>query len=340
MKVWYSDTHQQHNGASRVQDPSNMECPERISIILAALQTRGLAEVVAPQAYPIESIIRVHDPDYVAFLQTAHEHWRTKGGSGALVPPYGSGAARGEIPREFYDRLVYYTLTAETAIGADTYHAAKVSADIALSGIAEICAGLPYGFALCRPPGHHAPTDQFGGFCYFNNAAIAAYHALKLGAGRVALLDIDYHHGNGTQAILEAEPNIFFASLHADTRHAYPYILGRSDETGIGAACGTMQNYPMPAYTDDDVWRVALQDALDRIHDYDPDIVLISLGVDTFVGDPISNFCLQSEDYLRYGAMIAGLKKPTLFVMEGGYNLDYIGINVANVLEGFVQNCA
>lgn len=314
-----------------------MECPERIDNILAVLDSRKLAQLVAPDTYPTETLLRVHDPDYVAFLQSAHETWCAKGNSGELLPPYSHGPTHGKPPREFYDRLIYHTFTAETAIGADTCHAAKVSADIALSGITALCHGEQYGFALCRPPGHHAPQDQFGGFCYFNNAAIAAYHGLDLGAERIAVLDIDYHHGNGTQAILEAEPNIFFASLHADTRHAYPYLLGGRDETGIDAAEGTMQNYPLPDYTEDDVWRVALRDALGRIQDYAPDLVLVSLGVDTFIGDPIANFRLQSEDYLHYGAMIAGLGKPTLFVMEGGYNLDYIGINVGNVLEGFMQ---
>ena len=337
MKVWHNKAHQKHNGLSRMQDPYNMECPERISIILEELQSRRLTEIVEPSSYAIEEILRVHDPEYVAFLETAHQNWRASGNTGELMPPYSRDSNRTFAPREFYDRVVYYTLTAETAIGADTYSAAKVSADIALSGIADICAGTPYGFALCRPPGHHAPQDQFGGFCYFNNAAIAAYHALKLGADRVAVLDIDYHHGNGTQSILEAEPRIFFASLHADTRHAYPYILGQSSETGIGEGEGTMQNYPMPAFTEDDVWREALHAALERIRDYDPDILLVSLGVDTFIGDPISDFCLKTDDYSRYGGMIAGLGKPTLFVMEGGYNLDYIGVNVANVLEGFMQ---
>ncbi len=338
MKIWHSEAHQEHNNLSRAQNPHNMECPERVSIILAELQSRGLTNIVAPDTFSLEAILRVHDADYVTFLETVHQDWCAEGNSGELLPDYSHGAARGAVPRELYDRIIYYTLTAETTISAGTYSAARASADIALSGITEIYNGAPYGFALCRPPGHHAPFDQFGGFCYFNNAAVAAYHALKLGADRVAVLDIDYHHGNGTQTILEAEPNIFFASLHADTRYAYPYILGRSEEIGIGAAEGTMQNYPMPDYTGDDVWREALRSALERIRNYDPDIVLISLGVDTFIGDPISNFRLESDDYLHYGAMIAGLGKPTLFVMEGGYNLEYIGINVANVLEGFLQD--
>ena len=335
MKVWHSNAHQKHNGLSRMQDPYNMECPERISIILKELQSRGLAELLEPETHTTEAILRVHDPDYVAFLETAHHKWRENGHSGELLPPYSRDSSLAS--NEFYDRMIYHTFSADTAIGMATYAAAKVSADIALSGIADIYRGTPSGFALCRPPGHHAPRDQFGGFCYFNNAVIAAHHALELGADRVAVLDIDYHHGNGTQAILEAEPRIFFASLHADTRDVYPYVLGLSNETGIGKAIGTMQNYPMPAFTEDDVWREALRAALGKIRDYDPDIVVVSLGVDTFIGDPISNFRLKTDDYSGYGGMIAGLGKPTLFVMEGGYNLEHIGENVANVLEGFMQ---
>lgn len=317
-----------------------MECPERVSIILAELQSRRLAELCPPSAYGLDSVLAAHDKGYVEFLHSLYDEWRQNGGEGVLNAPRPSGFLRGVEPEDFAERLVYYTFSGDVAIGGRTYAAAREAVDIALTGIECVLGGDGYGLALCRPPGHHAPRDQFGGFCYLNNVCLAAYHALSLGAERAAVVDIDYHHGNGSQSILESEPNIFFASLHADTRFAYPYVLGKADETGLGLAEGTMQNYPMPSGTEDVLWRDALGRALARVQHFGPDVLLISLGVDTFVGDPIADFRLQSEDYFHYGEMIAKLGRPTLFVMEGGYNLDFIGINVANVLEGFLQGRA
>jgi len=192
-------------------------------------------------------------------------------------------------------------------------------------------------FALCRPPGHHAGTDLYGGYCFLNNAAIAAEGFINRGAERVVVLDVDFHHGNGTQDIFYQRDDVMFLSLHGAPEDAFPHFLGYTDETGAGKGEGFNINYPMPPGTVYSVWLNALQNALKAIATYTPDALVVSLGVDTFKEDPISFFKLESEDFTDYGRAIAGLKIPTLFVMEGGYAVEEIGINTVNVLTGFLD---
>ena len=188
-----------------------------------------------------------------------------------------------------------------------------------------------------RPPGHHAHHDLYGGYCFLNNAAIAAQGFRDAGAARVAILDVDFHHGNGTQDIFYRRSDVLFCSLHGDPRDAYPYFLGYKDETGEGEGEGYNFNYPMPPGTGFEVWDSALAAACRKINAYKPDVLIVSLGVDTFKDDPISFFKLTSDDFKSYGARIARLKRPTLFVMEGGYAIAAIGLNTVNVLEGFLD---
>ena len=176
---------------------------------------------------------------------------------------------------------------------------------------------------------------MFGGYCFINNAAVACQAFIDQGAERVALLDVDFHHGNGSQAIFYDRADVMFLSLHGDPREAFPHFLGYTDETGSGAGEGFNHNYPMGPGTSYRTWGEALADACRKIASYAPDALVISLGVDTFEHDPISFFKLASDDFKRYGATIAGLNLPTLFVMEGGYAVKEIGINAVNVLEGY-----
>jgi acetoin utilization deacetylase AcuC-like enzyme len=206
---------------------------------------------------------------------------------------------------------------------------------VALTGQALVTGGARAAFALCRPPGHHAAQDMFGGYCFLNNAAIAAQAFRDAGAARVAVLDVDFHHGNGTQDIFYDRDDVLFVSLHGDPMAAFPHFLGHAGETGMGAGVGFNLNLPMPAGTAFDAWRAALQTGLQRIADFKADALVISLGVDTFEKDPISFFRLQSPDFRTLGADIADAGLPTLFVMEGGYAIDEIGVNAVNVLEGF-----
>jgi acetoin utilization deacetylase AcuC-like enzyme len=207
--------------------------------------------------------------------------------------------------------------------------------NVALTGQAELAKGARGVFSLCRPPGHHAAADYMGGYCYLNNAAIAAQAMLDQGASRVAILDVDYHHGNGTQDIFYDRADVLFTSIHGDPRFEYPFFLGYADEKGEGVGRGFNFNYPLAAGSDWSAWGLALAAACRQIAAYAPDALIVSLGVDTFKEDPISQFKLDSPDYLRMGEVIGALGLQTLFVMEGGYAVEEIGINAINVLQGF-----
>ena len=176
---------------------------------------------------------------------------------------------------------------------------------------------------------------MYGGYCFLNNAAMAAQAFLRDGARRVALLDVDFHHGNGTQDIFYARDEVLYLSLHGRPEDAFPHFLGYADECGEGAGEGFNRNYPMPPNTRFSVWFDAMKDACRRIEKYSPDALVVSLGVDTFKDDPISFFKLESDDFVRYGEALGQLKLPTLFVMEGGYAVSEIGLNTVNVLDGF-----
>jgi acetoin utilization deacetylase AcuC-like enzyme len=197
-----------------------------------------------------------------------------------------------------------------------------------------VLAGAHAAFALCRPPGHHAGADYMGGYCYLNNAAIAAEAARSAGCGRVAILDIDYHHGNGTQDIFLERADVFFASLHADPRSDFPFFWGHGDERGVGEGEGATLNLPLPQGTGLAAYEAALDRALEAIAGFGADLLVCSFGADTFSGDPISFFKLETADYGPVARSIASLGLRTLVVMEGGYAVDALGANVASFLEG------
>ncbi len=222
-----------------------------------------------------------------------------------------------------------------TPLTAGTWIAAKTGADCAVNAAHALRLGERGTFALTRPPGHHAGADFFGGYCFLNNAALAAQHLLDDGAHKVGILDIDYHHGNGTQSIFYGRGDVLFASIHADPRTEFPFYLGHADETGEGAGLGCNMNLPLPAGSTPAQWFAALETACIKLAAFGAESLVVSLGVDTFAGDPLSHFALQSADFLRIGERIAHLGLPTVFVLEGGYAVAEIGINVVNVLEGF-----
>ena len=211
----------------------------------------------------------------------------------------------------------------------------KASHDSALTAADLIIEGEPACVALCRPPGHHAGTDFNGGYCFVNNAAVASKRLLDAGASRVTILDIDYHHGNGTQEIFYARGDVQVVSLHADPRNDYPFFAGYADERGSGSGEGFNINIPLPHGTDWAQWEGALDFALGSVRQFGPDVVVISHGVDTFEGDPISRFRLSHDHFPLIGARLAGLSPKTLFVLEGGYAVEDVGINVVGVLSGY-----
>ncbi len=314
--------------------------PERVDRILEQVRTVGLGPVEPPDEYDDEPVLAVHTRDYVEFLATAHEQWRAATGAGIDDEAVAyARAIRGQPmdePRHVVAKLGWYSHDSDPVLSG-TWDAASAAVDVALTALHAIHdRGEQAAYALCRPPGHHAAADSFAGYCYLNNAAIAAETWVSSTRARVAVLDVDYHHGNGTQQIFYDRDDVLFVSLHADPAVDYPFFLGFATERGWGAGEDTTRNYPLPHGTDWSGYSAALGSALDVVRRYAPDGLVVSLGTDTAAEDP-DGFSLVGDDYLRMGEAIGGLGLPTLFVQEGGYCLDVLGRNVVNVLAGFEQ---
>jgi acetoin utilization deacetylase AcuC-like enzyme len=272
------------------------------------------------------------------FLETAWSQWTARFGAAApeaLPLSWPVEGMRRIEPEGITGKFAFFALDASTAITPTSWAAVRSAVDVALTAQKRVAGGEGSAFALCRPPGHHATPDNYGGYCFINNAAVAAEAFRQGGAARVAVLDVDYHHGNGTQAIFYRRPDVLFASLHAAPEEDYPYFSGYADEAGEGPGEGFNANYPLRQGTKWDGYGAALDHAIRRIEGYGPDALVISLGVDTFEKDPIAKLKLRSEDYIRIGEAIARLKRPTLFVMEGGYAIEELGLNTVNLLQGF-----
>lgn len=323
------------------------ERPARAEMVREELARRALGPIHAPSSHGRAPLARVHDAAYLAFLETVWDAWsakqRTESGAvlGEVIANIWPSRAMGrtiDLSNPALDievRIGWHALAADTSLTRDTWAAAQISADVALSAYDAVAAGARAAFGLCRPPGHHASADMFGGYCFLNNAALVAQAARDAGAARAAVLDVDFHHGNGTQSIFYDRADVLTVSLHGDPDFAFPYFLGAADETGAGAGEGANLNLPMPEGTDWSRWSRALETACARVASFAPDLLVVSLGVDAFEGDPISGFRLTSGDFTRIGARIAQLGAPTVFLLEGGYAVSEIGVNVANTLEGF-----
>jgi acetoin utilization deacetylase AcuC-like enzyme len=340
MKIIYSDEHRSHFAQGEVYGGelvTPFERPSRIEYILRELKARKLAGISPPAPLDMAAVAKVHDADYIEFLETAWRDWTAAGYRGEIIATVFPVPGLRKKAAKFIDgRVGYYAHSVETAITGGTWDAARASAAVALSAQKIVAGGARSAFALCRPPGHHAHRNLYGGYCFLNNAAIAAQAFRDGGAAKVAILDVDFHHGNGTQDIFYARNDVLFLSLHGEPEEAYPHFLGYADETGVGAGEGFNVNYPLPRRTPFGPWAEALEDACGRISKFGADVVVVSLGVDTYRHDPISFFGLDSGDFTTYGARIAKLKLPTLFVMEGGYAIEAIGVNTVNVLTGFM----
>jgi acetoin utilization deacetylase AcuC-like enzyme len=317
------------------------ESPERAQIVLERIQAQRLGEVIAPAQFGMTPVLRVHDKEYVEFLERAWGEWAAAGNRGEAIPDCWPARRMAQRrPNSVTGKLGYYAMAGETSISQGTWEAASAAADVALTAASKIKDGARAAFALCRPPGHHAAHDLYGGYCFLNNAAIAAQYLRDAGAARVAVLDVDFHHGNGTQDIFYDRSDVLYVSLHGDPAEAFPYFSGYADETGIGAGEGFTLNLPLPPGTEFTAWQNALRTALLRIENFRADALVVSLGVDTFAEDPISFFRLQCADFLTYGRMLGACAPPTLFVLEGGYAVGEIGVNVVNVLAGFEETQA
>ena len=341
------------------------EVPARADFVLQELVRRGLGPVQQPQvastpgppSSPITSLqaahqpvaaaalAAIHTPRYLDFLAHAWDEWVALDPANAAKDAFPSlwpvrSFRTDVLPANFSARMGLFSFDAGSPITSGTWEAARAGADCAVMAAQHVASGARAAFALTRPPGHHAGADFFGGYCFLNNAALAAQHLRNSGLQRVAVLDIDYHHGNGTQAIFYDRPDVLFASIHGDPHTEYPFYLGYADEVGTGAGHGFNLNLPLPRGTGFAQWRAALALALQRIAKFGAQALVVSLGLDTFEGDPISGFTLRSEDYFRVGEDIAKAGLSTVFVFEGGYAVAELGVNAVYVLEGFEQVAA
>lgn len=334
MRCFWDERQRRHVPAGEFFNGAMHPAAEHLGRVDAILGAIGPTERVSDHG--IEALQRVHSPDYLDLLRCAHQEWRALGRDGDAFPYAFPVVGRRPLKLERIDaRLGQHSFDTATPIGSGTWEAAYWSAQTALSALDAVLEDSGAAFALCRPPGHHAGADYLGGYSYLSNAAIAAEAALAKGTSRVAILDVDYHHGNGTQDVLYGRGDVAYASIHADPSTDYPFFWGHADEQGSGAGEGANLNLPLPRGTDWSGYEAALVRALDWIAGLGPELLIISYGADTHEADPISHFRLRTSDYAPMARRIAAFGLPTLIVMEGGYAIEALGPNVAEFLSGF-----
>ena len=321
------------------------ESPSRADFVRAELLSRG-HEVREPDVDSTAVLRQVHSARYLEFLESAWAQWVTVDAGNATRQPFPSvwpvRTLRSDVePQNFTAKLGLYSMDNGTPMVAGTWAAAKAGADAAasaavlVSGESGINSTVKSAFCATRPPGHHAGADFMGGYCFLNNAAVAAQTLRNQGFAKVAILDVDYHHGNGTQSIFYDRADVLFVSIHGDPRTEYPFYLGHADETGEDAGCGFNLNLPLPAGSSKAVWFAALGTACEKIKQFGAVALVVSLGLDTFEDDPISTFALKSSDFIELGERLRQLGLLTVFILEGGYAAKELGVNAGNVLAGF-----
>jgi acetoin utilization deacetylase AcuC-like enzyme len=320
--------------------------PARLDCVLAELERRPVGAIEVPRSGAATGVLeRVHAPRYLAFLRGAWDEWVALDAANAeldaLPAVWPVRGFRSDVePVNFAARMGLYSFDAGTPLTSGTWAAATAGADCAVAAAHALRASdaVRAAVALTRPPGHHAGHDFFGGYCFLNNAALAAQTLRDDGARRVAVLDVDYHHGNGTQALFYDRDDVLTVSIHGDPRTEYPFYLGHADERGTGAGEGCNLNLPLPVGTAHARWQAAFEAGLQRVTEFAPEALVVALGVDTYEHDPISGFRLRSADFVRVGRDLAALGLPVVFTLEGGYAVEAMGVNVVNVLEGFVSH--
>jgi acetoin utilization deacetylase AcuC-like enzyme len=308
--------------------------PERAKVLLAAAREAG-HEVIAPHDFGLAPLAAVHTPEYLDFLEHIHAAWQAlPDASEEVVPNIHPNRNMGVRPRATVGLAGYHMADTACPITPDTWGAACASAHSAVHAARLVLAGAPSAYALCRPSGHHAYGDMAGGFCYLNNAAIAA-EDLRRERRRVAILDIDVHAGNGTQGIFQTRADVFFASIHADPADYYPFYAGHAHERGAGRGLGHTLNLPLPLGTGTPEFMQTLERACAAVTACAPEALVVSLGLDTFEGDPLRGFRVTADAFTDVGAAIGRLSLPTVLVQEGGYPCAELGGNLARFLTGF-----
>ncbi len=322
-----NDKHQIHH----VRDRGYVEAPVRIRAILKDLEPTGLFKRVPAKDYADRHITAVHDAALVKYLAKVCKGVTPEKSVYPYVFPIRNS---NKPPKDLGMQAGYYCIDTFTPLNESAYLAAREAVDCALTAADAVAAGARYAYALVRPPGHHAERRAFGGFCYFNNNAIAAHRLSAL--GRVAILDVDYHHGNGQQDIFYHRSDVMTVSIHGHPSFAYPYFSGHESETGEGEGKGYNINMPLPESRNGEQYREALTKALKRIDTFKPDFLILALGLDTGRGDPTGSWSLNADDFEANGRLVADMKLPTLVIQEGGYRTRTLGVNVRRFFTGLM----
>ncbi|MCR4268721.1 histone deacetylase family protein [Nitratireductor sp. ZSWI3] len=337
MKAFYADEQKLHDPKAFLSSGApkpNPEQPERVERLLAGARAAGCA-VERPRSFGLGPIAAVHTPEYLAFLEHIYVRWqRIPEASQEVIPNIHPLARHGSYPASAVGQAGYHMADTACPISAETFESACWSAWSAVEATENVLSGAPAAYALCRPPGHHAFADVAGGFCFINNSAVAAQR-LRADAKRVAILDVDLHHGNGTQGIFYARPDVLTVSIHADPVRFYPFFWGHADERGEGAGLGCNLNLPLPRKSGDEAFMEALEAAFRRIRAYAPDALVVALGLDAFEGDPFGGLSVSTPGFARMAEAIAGLGLPSVIVQEGGYLCDALSDNLTSFLSGF-----
>ena len=344
MKVVHSSAHLGHNPQEEIAESgahSPHEHTGRGEIIRDTLARDPDMQVLEPTEWGIEPILAVHERGLHDFLASAWERYqRDVRPAREVVPDFFYRPAMREAmgslsePSHVNAQLGWWCFETTTPITAGSYMAARGAVDVAMTAASLVLGGERFAYGNCRPPGHHATRDLYGGYCFFNNAAIVAHHLTSSRGMKVTVLDPDYHHGNGTQQIFYERDDVQYVSLHADPVRAYPYVTGFSDERGAGKGLGANSNFPLERGTGDAEFLQVLSKAADEIQRFQPELLVVSLGVDTFDGDPICDLRLTRRGFYDCGALVAGLGLPTVVLQEGGYALAELGNNVRAWLRG------
>lgn len=316
MKIVQTDKHRLHDPqfflVRGVPKPS-AEQPERAEKLLAAATAAG-HEVLRPESFGPGPRAAVHTPEYLQFLETAHRDWQALGDASAeIVANIHPSRYPSTYPQSIIGRAGWHMADTACPIGAGTFEAACGAADVAVTAAEFVLDGGDHIYGLCRPPGHHAYADMAGGFCFLNNAAIAAQH-LRQAHERVVVLDVDVHHGNGTQGIFWRRSDVLTISLHADPQNFYPFFWGHAAERGESDGEGYNLNIPLPLGTGDAGWLSALQSALAAIRTFAPGALVVALGLDAYEGDPLRGLAITTPGFRQIGAVIAGLGLPTVLI--------------------------
>ncbi|MCB1703827.1 MAG: histone deacetylase family protein [Halioglobus sp.] len=318
------------NQIHHLREKGYVERPARVHAIL-----KGLAAVPVKEfklkSFPEKHILAVHSPSLLAFLKQGEKQLE----SGQLLYPNVFPVRRPDrVPKSWESQAGYFCIDTFTPVTANAYKAARIAVNAAVTAAQRVARGSPLCYALCRPPGHHAETRAFGGFCYFNNAAVAAQYLSD--HGKVALLDIDHHHGNGSQDIFYRRSDVMTVSIHGHPRLCYPYFAGYRDEKGEGDGKGFNRNYPLYPGVDDNAYCETLAQALKAIGRFGPDYLVLSLGFDIMAGDPTGTFNVTARGMYRIGRMLADTGLPLLIVQEGGYSLRNLRMGAAEFFRGIV----